>query len=352
MEKKLHFKMFKAGKRWCVMGLATLALAFGLGATVSANADTVSTTTPTTQVTSSNTSTSQPAATQSHPTNQQSQSDVDYQTPVNAGFLDGASADNNGNVVFSGWHATNQYQQGMHHFVIALNAANNQELYRAQVQTVNRPDVGQVYPKAPVAANGGFHFAMPATDLQGVNSVRLVSRYTNDAAGNPAGGADFWFNPVATNAGWLDNFKVQGNQVVVSGWHAADAAAVKGAQHYLILFDRTANRELARQTVTNTDSDDVAEAGYKTANAENARFSATFAVTPAMINHQLALVSRYADGQDANAAGHYTDVWFNNGLVVHNNNQAWLDNFSVNGSKIDVSGWNANEMSAATLHTF
>lgn len=366
MDTKLHFKLFKDGKNWCVMGIATLAMAVGLGAaTLNAHADTT-TTNVQPQVTLASMSSRQAPATNTQqtttPTNSTStnsttnnnqQSNVDYQTPVNDGHLDGASADSHGNVVFTGWHATNKYQQGMHHFIIALNGDNNQELYRTEAQTVARPDVARVYPHAPIAENGGFSVNIPASRIEGVNSVRLVSRYTTNANGeSSANGTDFWYNPVTTNAGWLDTFRVDGNKVVVSGWHASDASANE-PNHFLILFDRTVNHEVARQIVTNHASDDVARAGYATvANGANARFSASFDITPAMIGHQFALVSRYSDSNNVNNYGHYTDYWFNNGPRVDNQNQAWLDNFSVQGNKIVASGWNANEMSAAYPHHF
>lgn len=111
MEEKKHFKLFKAGKKWCTMAIATVAVAAGLTAMATgASADTATPTTTdaqTTQVTNANqTTTSQNTDQTGASTDQQTPRQVDYQTPVNAGNLDGATA-NQGNVEFTGWHATN-----------------------------------------------------------------------------------------------------------------------------------------------------------------------------------------------------------------------------------------------------
>ena len=60
----------------------------------------------------------------------------------------------------------------------------------------------------------------------------LVSRYTDDATHGEGNHSDYWYNQAvdvyANQAGYLDQFHVNGEnkQVVVSGWHAADASAL------------------------------------------------------------------------------------------------------------------------------
>lgn len=368
MEEKKHFKLFKAGKRWCTMAIATLAVAAGTAVmTGTASADeaapaTASQPVPAAQVvnTQSNTvaATGQSATQTDQPANstvdngsqaaQQPQRQVDYQTAVNAGNLDSANADKDGNVTFSGWHATNQYQEGMHHFVIVLDGNNNHELYRHEVTPVERPDVDKVYPQAPIAGQGGFTIAVPADRLSGTDALRLVSRYTNDAAGNPAGGSDYWFPVVTTKAGWLDQFKVAGNQITVSGWHVDDQAAGK-PEHTVILFDKTKGKEAARTTVDNAASADLPKAGYATvANSNRARFTASFTITPEMMGDEFTIVSRYnkPGQQDSNTS----DLWMSSSLKLNKaGNAGYLDSFSIDkaNNKITVSGWNANDMSAA-----
>ncbi len=367
MEEKKHFKLFKAGKKWCTMAIATLAVAAGTAVMAgAASADeavpaTASQPLQTAQVVNgqSATGTADQAASQSDQpanpvmgndkqTNQQPQRQVDYRTPVNAGNLDGANMDKNGNVIFGGWHATNQYQEGMHHFVIILDGGNNHdELYRHEVTTVERPDIDKAYTKAPIAGRGGFTIAVPADRLNGANSLRLVSRYTSDAAGNPAGGSDYWFPVVTTKAGWLDQFKVDGNQITVSGWHVDDQAASK-TEHTVILWDKTKGREVARTTVENVASADLPKVGYATvANGAQARFTANFTIMPDMMGDEFTIVSRYnkPGQQDSDTS----DLWLGGLKINKTGNAGYLDNFSVDkaSKKINVSGWHADDMSAA-----
>ena len=366
MEEKKHFKLFKAGKKWCTMAIATLAVAAGTAVMAgAASADeavpaTASQPLQTAQVVNgqSATGTADQAASQSDQpanpvmgndkqTNQQPQRQVDYRTPVNAGNLDGANMDKNGNVIFGGWHATNQYQEGMHHFVIVLDGGNNNELYRHELTTVERPDIDKAYPKAPIAGQGGFTIAVPADRLNGANSLRLVSRYTSDAAGNPAGGSDYWFPVVTTKAGWLDQFKVDGNQITVSGWHVDDQAASK-TEHTVILWDKTKGREVARTIVNNVASADLPKAGYAmVANSTLARFTANFTITPAMMGDEFTIISRY--NKPGQQDSEYSDLRLGGLKLNQNGNAGYLDNFSVDkaNKKINIAGWHADDMSAA-----
>lgn len=357
MEIKKHFKLFKAGKNWCVMALAVAALATGtaMGAGT-VHADTTPSTPGTTMVQKSaapaqSTASPSSANASAQPADKDTakapaaSDQVDYQTAVNDGKLSQTTADDQGNVVFNGWHATNQYKQGMHHFVIALNG--NTELYRSEVTPVASPAAGKAYPKAPISADGGFSFAMPADKLNNVSSLKLVSRYTLQKDGNPAGSADYWYPAVKTKAGFLDQFKVVGNNIVVSGWHADDMAA-KYQTHYLILIDQATGREVARQVVTNDHSNDVANAGYDAiVNAQDARFSAKFKLQPSMLGHSFKLISRYSTPELANQQ--YSDYDYANTLKIGNTQAAWLDNFRVDGAtdQIKVSGWHAADGSAA-----
>lgn len=345
-------KPVKTGARWQLLSSPLVALT---AATTTGHADT---TTPVAEPqTTATVQTDQAAATATNTTTTNAtnnqQSNVDYRTPVNNGCLDGAASDGQNNVVFTGWHATNQYQQGMNHFVIVLDG-NNHELYRTTVNEQDRPDVQRVYPNAPISGKGGFSVKVPESRLFNTNTLQLVSRYTNDKNGEPNGGADFWFPKIQTKAGWLDQFKATGNQITVAGWHADDASAKEGT-HYLILFDRTKNREIARQVVKNVASDDVAKVYPRIANANKARFTASFAINPSMLNNDdLVLISRYSDPQNVNTAGRYSDYWLNNVVRLNNNKAGYLDNFYVDGinNRVVVSGWHADGRSTLDTNHF
>ena len=289
-------------------------------------------------------------------TDKQQGTDIDFQTPVNAGYIDTVTADtDNANTIdVSGWHATNQYKTGMDHYLIALNGDNNQELYRGKVETVSRPDVQKVYPKAPISENGGFKASIPVDRLNNASSVRFVSRYTNDANGEINGGADFWYPTIQTKAGYLDNFKVNGNNIEVSGWHADDQFVNK-PNHFLILFDKTKNKEITRQAVKTVASSDVARNGYnEIVNADHSRFSANFTITPAMLGDELTIASRYSSDAK-NGEGNLSDYWFNNSLKLgKDKNAGYLDQFRIDNksNKVIVSGWNANDQSTVLTNHY
>ncbi|WP_441794794.1 NlpC/P60 family protein [Limosilactobacillus reuteri] len=355
MQSKSHYKLFKAGKNWCTMMITLVAVAAGVSVasgTVHADTATASTQTPTVAVTNESVDKGAQPSDVKAPnlaTDKQQGTDIDFQTPVNAGYIDTVTADtDNANTIdVSGWHATNQYKTGMDHYLIALNGDNNQELYRGKVETVSRPDVQKVYPKAPISENGGFKASIPVDRLNNVSSVRFVSRYTNDTNGEINGGADFWYPTIQTKAGYLDNFKVNGNNIEVSGWHADDQSVNK-SNHFLILFDKTKNKEITRQAVKTLASSDVARNGYnEIVNADHSRFSANFTITPAMLGDELTIVSRYSSDAK-NGEENRSDYWFNNSLKLgKDKNAGYLDQFRIDNksNKVIVSGWNANDQS-------
>lgn len=353
MDAKKHYKLFKAGKSWCTMAITVAALTVGFMTTNTvAHADAGTSESTTTLVNNSNVQTNAQNTTSTVTTAENNNSNhqstnVDYQTLVNDGHLDSASVNSaNSSVSFSGWHATNHYQDGMNHYVIVLNGDNNHELYRSKVTEVERQDVQKVYPKAPISGKGGFNIDVPASKLSNVQSLRLVSRYTTSATGEPAGnGADYWFPTITTKAGYLDNFRVNGNKITASGWHVDDAVAGM-PNHYIILFDQTKGREVTRKLVQNTKSNDLVNAGYGiVANANNARFSVDFDVTPSMMDDQFIIISRYTSSKDGNS--NYSDYWFNNKSLKLNNNRAGhLDTFRVSGNQVVVSGWHADDDTA------
>ncbi|MBB1062618.1 NlpC/P60 family protein [Limosilactobacillus fastidiosus] len=351
MDAKKHYKLFKAGKSWCTMAITVFALTVGFVTTNTVvHADTTPSDSQSTLVNDNDNISSQAETTQDNTakadTNQQ-KTGIDYQTPVNDGHLDSASVNvTDKSVNFSGWHATNHYQEGMNHYVIVLNGANNQELYRSKVTEIDRPDVQKVYPKAPISGEGGFNIEVPSAKLNNAQSLRLVSRYTTTSNGeSSANGTDYWFPVITTKAAYLDNFYVNGNKLVASGWHVDDQAAAM-PNHFVILYDQTKGSEVARKLVTNTKSADLPKAGYATvANAANARFSVGFDITPAMMGDQFILISRYSASKDGNS--NYSDYWFNDKTVKLNNNRAgYLDTFRVSGNQVIASGWHADDDSA------
>ena len=156
------------------------------------------------------------------------------------------------------------------------------------------------------------------------------------------------------SAAYLDNFKVNGNNIEVSGWHADDQSVNK-PNHFLILCDKTKNKEITRQAVKTLASSDVARNGYnEIVNADHSRFSANFTITPAMLGDELTIVSRYSSDAK-NGEGNRSDYWFNNSLKLgQDKNAGYVDQFRIDNksNKVIVSGWNANDQSTVLTNHY
>ncbi len=105
-------------------------------------------------------------------------------TPANQGNFDQINVSAN-NIYISGWHASNQSVNKPYQWLIFVDQ-NGHELYRQEVLDKNRarPDVAQTMPLLLNSGNSGFQlsFVIPS-QLKG-HVVRVIHRFTNDAAGN------------------------------------------------------------------------------------------------------------------------------------------------------------------------
>ena len=149
----------------------------------------------------------------------------------------------------------------------------------------------------------------------------------------------------------LDNFSldVANKKIKVAGWHADDATVYyKPAGHYIILFDKTANREIAHKYVPTTASPDVMNATHIT-NADKARFSVDFDITPETLNHTLVVISRYSNSDTENYGTATSDYWFNNQIDL-NQQDGWLDDLSQSGTTINVAGWHVADSTVGLPH--
>src|SRR5699024_9638807 len=227
---------------------------------------------------------------------------------INTGHIDNVSIQGN-TLKVEGWHATNNYDQSMHHFIILLDGNTKQELYRQEVPGTYRQDVQNVYPNAKISGWGGFSLTVPNSANFAGKAIQVVSRYTKNTNGEPNGGDDLWFNSVNlnTNAGYLDNFNIDAatNTLNISGWHATDQSAGKD-HHFIILYDATKNRELGRYEVNSAIRNDVAKV-YNVYNAGKSGFNLQVNISPALIGDNIQVISRYSNA--ANGEGNYVDYW-------------------------------------------
>lgn len=268
---------------------------------------------------------------------------------VNNGHIDNISVQGN-NLQITGWHASSNYEQGMHHFIILLDANTKGELYRQEVNGVYRQDVQNVYPNAKISGWGGFSLTAPNSANFAGKSIQVVSRYTKNTNGEPNGGEDIWFNPVNlnTNAAYLDNFNVNAatNTLDISGWHATDQSAGRN-HHFIILFDASKNRELGRYEVNSTIRNDVAKV-YNVYNAGKSGFNLQVNLSPALIGDNIQVISRYSNS--SNGEGSYVDYWF--APKTFTANQSYLDKVEFSNNQVHVSGWQAADNSVKQQNHF
>ena len=345
MEIKKHYKLYKDGKNWCAMALAVTAVSVGLvlgntnvkADTPTANVPVVKTTNPTTGDANAELASQEKAA--------QAKDNGNY------GYLDAAQVVNNNDLNVSGWHATNQAAGKDNRYLVAYDSTTNTELGRTQVtENVARPDVAKAYPDVVNAKDSGYQATMNNLDWSKVKSVddqiHIVSRYS-DAANGEGNHVDNWSQSINLDKGnyaYLDNFGVKDNQLQVSGWNATNKALGK-ANHYVILYDRTAGHEITRVKVEPTVRLDVAKACSQVINAKDSGFNTAFSLAGIDLNHELQIISRYSDA--ANGEGNYVSYWYTpkKFAPANTSNQGSLDSFNLSNGQLIVSGWHATDYS-------
>ena len=155
-------------------------------------------------------------------------------------------------------------------------------------------------------------------------------------------------NNVNANYGYLDSYKLTENnqgqaQLIASGWHATGTSN-SDRYRYMIVFDNTLGREIARQRLVPQVRSDVQRAYSNIDNSLYSGFNITIDIPNSCINHSLRLVSRYSNDPD-NGEGARVDYWFNP-LALNEGNQAYLDKESANGDTLTVTGWHATNQAA------
>ena len=342
MEIKKHYKLYKDGKNWCAMALAVAAVSAGLvlgntnvkADTPTDNVPVVKTTNPTTGDANAELASQEKAA--------QAKDNGNY------GYLDAAQVVNNNDLHVSGWQATNQAAGKDNRYLVAYDSTTSAELGRTSVtENVARPDIAKAYPDVVNAKDSGYQATMNNLDWSKVKSVddqiHIVSRYS-DAANGEGNHVDNWSQPINLDKGnyaYLDNFGVKDNQLQVTGWNATNKALGK-ANHYVILYDRTAGHEITRVKVEPTIRLDVAKAYSQVINAKDSGFNTAFSLAGIDLNHELQIISRYSDA--ANGEGNYVSYWYapQKFAPANTSNQGSLDSFNLSNGQLTVTGWHAS----------
>ena len=264
------------------------------------------------------------------------------QGATNTGNLDDVSVHGN-QLHIAGWHASNDYDSSMNHFIIILDANTKQELYRTEVAGVQRSDIKTAYPNLAISDWGGFDFNIPFTSNLAGHQIQLVSRYTYEASGEPNGGKDIYFNPINLNANTanLENFDIDAttNTLKVSGWHVANSS-INQPYHFILVYDASKGQELGRYMVDTTSRGDVANA-YNIYGAGNSGFGLSVKLNNLPVNDKIQIISRYSN--QTNGEGSYTDYWF--APKSFSANAGNLDTFEIKDNKLHIGGWQATNAS-------
>ncbi|QLL76448.1 N-acetylmuramoyl-L-alanine amidase [Limosilactobacillus reuteri] len=255
----------------------------------------------------------------------------------NQGSLDSFNL-SNGQLIVSGWHATDYSQVENNHYLILFDNTNKTQVKSIKVTNVARPDVAKAYPTVATAGQSGFNANFGTVNLISGHSYSLVSRYSTLDGGNGDNGqsktTDYWFNPVTLDqqASYVDSFTKTDKGYNVKGWMVSDQSINK-PNAYLILLN--VGQEIARTKVELTDRPDVAKVYPSIYNSQKSGFNGEFKVDPTKANGNLKVIMQFA-GDDANKD--FSDQYSQN----YPTNAGNFDNIHVTASQVNLSGWHAS----------
>ncbi len=261
----------------------------------------------------------------------------------NRAYMDSLSG-KDGQVTVTGWHASNAAAGMKYHYIIAFDQTEGREITRQLVADgdESRNDVANAYPTIANANVSGFKASFDLNSRFANHNIQFISRWTNDPAGNGSRTVDYWFNPVVKqNNGHLDSFNLSKGSLTVTGWHANDASIFE-TNHFLIIYDNTAHRQVAQAKVDTIASSDVANVYPNTITAGQSRFDYTFDGIRLAANHSYSVVSRYSDSATGNGgSGDYTDYWYPS--VTLNQSAYHIDSWTPSNNSMKITGWVAND---------
>ena len=389
MEIKKHFKLYKSGKQWVTAAVATVAVSTALlyggvahadqqdqssttqDQTSAVNVDTAKTVVSTDQSMQTtnknqaalngktgdqsknngtsgtvNDHTPAPVSTFASINNDERNQSYNKQDDGNYGNVDTAYFNNN-QLHVSGWHATNASQGTDNRQVIVRDITTNNELGRTEVtNNVSRPDVKNVH-NVYNAANSGFdvNINIDFSKMKDYrDSIEIVSRYSGNGKST-----DWWSQPITfdkNNYAHLDTFEVKNGELHATGWNATNKA-INYNHHFVILFDQTNGKEVARQEVHEGQArPDVAKVYPQVIGADNSGFDVTFNISDLDYTHKYQVLSRYSNA--ANGEGSNVTYWFNPQSIAPANqsNQGYLDSFDISkNGEVTITGWNATDLS-------
>ena len=202
-----------------------------------------------------------------------------------------------------------------------------------------------------LANNSRYHNLLWQTDYHTVTRLIRQDGYATDpnytyALNNliQTYGLDSWDQEVMNvNTGWIDNVYVDhAGNMHVTGWHASTNYN-SSMHHFIILVDANSGQELVRKEVSGVYRQDVKNK-YSTSRGISGWGGFDFSIpyTSNLAGHSFKVVSRYT--YDVHGDPNGGDTWYSD-PVSASANEATLDNFSIKNGKLNVRGWNDNDLS-------
>lgn len=245
----------------------------------------------------------------------------------------------------SGWNATNQAANKPVHTIMVYDRTTKQVVASQVVKNASRPDVASAYPDVVNADKSGFSASFDLSQLNLNHQLQIISRYSSNTRSQGAN-TDYYFTPITngnyTNQGSLDSFDLSnGSQLKVSGWHADDISKLE-SNHFLILYDNTAAKQVAVIKANQANRPDVAAVYKSVDTAGQSGFTGSFNLNNLNLTpgHSYSLVSRYSTNANGDG-GQYTDYWFK--PVTLSQKAYSLDGISMTNNGLHINGWMASD---------
>lgn len=277
-----------------------------------------------------------------------------------------------------GWHAAGRSVTEGSHWLILFDNTTNSEIQRVKLSdadnyVVSRPDVARAFPGIANSGQSGFDGTFTLSRAELGHNLSVVARYSDDAVNGEGNRTDCWLAVPRlvnsqVNAGWVDNYHAErgtngtGIDLVVSGWHVAGNSLTQ-PYHWVILYDNDTHQEVIRMPIKGQASDfygnshfatqpilrpDVARQYQNVLDSNRSGFEARFALLQSTSQHSLSIISRYSDDA-TNGEGNHTDYWMP-AMRLDQGNHANLENISLSGNQLRVSGWHATNQLGTDKH--
>ena len=230
---------------------------------------------------------------------------------VNKASLDNFSFNGGTSINVSGWNATNQALGKNYHYIILFDKTTGKQVGSFLASSLIRNDVAKVNSGILNSGKSGFSGSFSFNSSLIGHDLVVVSRYSTSSSGNGSNGnyVDYWFGEktFSGNQGNVETVKKTNSGLNISGWQVSDASVYE-PYRFMIVFDATTGKELARVRVTtNVVRNDVGSYLPDIYNSDKGGFSVTFKKLQIPSGHKIQIVSRYSNSQTGE--GKYTDFW-------------------------------------------